>query len=88
MSPLSFYNTPQQYAANQQMTNANNQATTQGAINAELAATNYQNAGIANAVTGLAGAAGSVNWSKLGGKSWETDPGMANNSSVVANLGR
>jgi hypothetical protein len=67
MSPLSFYNTPQQYAANQQMTNANNQATTQGAINANLAASNYQNAGIANAVTGLAGAAGSVDWSKLGG---------------------
>jgi len=67
MSPLSFYNTPQQYAANQQLTNANNQATTQGAINANLAATNYQNAGIANAVTGLAGVAGSVDWSKLGG---------------------
>src|SRR5574344_1243937 len=69
MSPLSFYNTPAQYAANQQLTNANNQATTQGAINANLAATNYQNAGIANAVTGLAGVAGSVDWSKLGGSS-------------------
>ena len=67
MSPLSFYNTPQQYAANQQLTNANNQATTQGAINANLAATNYQNAGIANAITGLAGVAGSVDWSKMGG---------------------
>ena len=67
MSPLSFYNTPQQYAANQQLTNANNQATTQGAINAELAATNYQNAGIANAITGLAGVAGSVDWGKMGG---------------------
>ena len=67
MSPLSFYNTPAQYAANQQLTNANNQATTQGAINANLAATNYQNAGIANAITGLAGVAGSVDWSKLGG---------------------
>ena len=69
MSPLSFYNTPAQYAANQQLTNANNQATTQGAINANLAAANYQNAGIANAITGLAGVAGSVNWSKLGGSS-------------------
>ena len=69
MSPLSFYNTPQQYAANQQLTNANNQATTQGAINANLAATNYQNAGIANAITGLAGVAGSVDWSKIGGLS-------------------
>jgi hypothetical protein len=67
MSPLSFYNTPAQYAANQQLTNANNQATTQGAINANLAATNYQNAGIANAVTGLAGALGSVDWGKIGG---------------------
>lgn len=67
MSPLSFYNTPAQYAANQQLTNANNQATTQGAINANLAATNYQNAGIANAITGLAGVAGSVDWGKLGG---------------------
>lgn len=67
MSPLSFYNTPAQYAANQQLTNANNQATTQGAINANLAATNYQNAGIANAVTGLAGTLGSVDWSKIGG---------------------
>jgi len=67
MSPLSFYNTPQQYAANQQLTNANNQAVAQGAINANLAATNYQNAGIANAITGLAGAAGSIDWSKLGG---------------------
>lgn len=67
MSPLSFYNTPQQYAANQQLTNANNQAVAQGAINANLAATNYQNAGIANAITGLAGVAGSVDWSKLGG---------------------
>lgn len=64
MSPLSFYNTPQQYAANQQLTNANNQATTQGAINASLAATNYQNAGIVNAITGLAG---SVDWGKIGG---------------------
>ena len=64
MSPLSFYNTPAQYAANQQLTNANNQATTQGAINANLAAANYQNAGITNAITGLAG---SVDWSKLGG---------------------
>ena len=67
MSPLSFYNTPQQYAANQQLTNANNQAVAQGAINANLAATNYQNAGIANAITGLAGVAGSVDWGKLGG---------------------
>lgn len=67
MSPLSFYNTPAQYAANQQLTNANNQATTQGAINANLAATNYQNAGIANAVTGLAGVAGSIDWSKMSG---------------------
>lgn len=67
MSPLSFYNTPQQYAANQQLTNANNQAVAQGAINASLAATNYQNAGIANAITGLAGVAGSVDWGKLGG---------------------
>ena len=74
MSPLSFYNTPAQYAANQQLTNANNQATTQGAINANLAAANYQNAGITNAITGLAGVAGSadwssVDWSKLGGSS-------------------
>ena len=69
MSPLSFYNTPQQYAANQQLTNANNQATTQGAINANLAAANYQNAGITNAITGLAGVAGSVDWSKMGGSS-------------------
>ena len=67
MSPLSFYNTPAQYAANQQLTNANNQATTQGAINANLAATNYQNAGIANAITGLAGVAGSTDWSKMSG---------------------
>ena len=67
MSPLSFYNTPAQYAANQQLTNANNQATTQGAINANLAATNYQNAGIANAITGLAGVAGSVDWGKMSG---------------------
>jgi len=67
MSPLSFYNTPAQYAANQQLTNANNQAVAQGAINANLAATNYQNAGIANAVTGLAGTLGSVDWSKIGG---------------------
>ena len=67
MSPLSFYNTPQQYISNQQMNNANDQAVKQGAINAELAATNYQNAGIANAITGLAGVAGSVDWSKLGG---------------------
>lgn len=74
MSPLSFYNTPAQYAANQQLTNANNQATTQGAINANLAAANYQNAGITNAITGLAGVAGSadwssIDWSKLGGSS-------------------
>lgn len=69
MSPLSFYNTPAQYAANQQMNNANDQAVKQGAINAELAATNYQNAGIANAVTGLAGKLDSVDWSKLGGSS-------------------
>lgn len=67
MSPLSFYNTPAQYVQNQQMNNANDQAVKQGAINAELAAANYQNAGIANAVTGLAGVAGSVNWSALGG---------------------
>ena len=67
MSPLSFYNTPQQYIQNQQLTNANDQAVRQGAINAELAATNYQNAGIANAITGLAGVAGSVDWGKLGG---------------------
>ena len=67
MSPLSFYNTPAQYAANQATTNANNQATTQGAINANLAATNYQNAGIANAITGLAGTMGSVNWGAMGG---------------------
>ena len=67
MSPLSFYNTPQQYISNQQMNNANDQAVKQGAINAELAAANYQNAGIANAITGLAGVAGSVDWSKLGG---------------------
>ena len=64
MSPLSFYNTPAQYIQNQQMNNANDQAVRQGAINAELAATNYQNAGIANAVTGLAG---SVDWGKMGG---------------------
>ena len=69
MSPLSFYNTPAQYAANQQLTNANNQATTQGAINANLAAANYQNAGITNAITGLAGVAGSADWSELGGGS-------------------
>ena len=67
MSPLSFYNTPAQYAANQATTNANNQATTQGAINANLAATNYQTAGIANAITGLAGTMGSVNWGAMGG---------------------
>ena len=67
MSPLSFYNTPAQYAANQQLTNANDQAVKQGAINANLAATNYQNAGIANAITGLAGVAGSVDWGKMGG---------------------
>lgn len=67
MSPLSFYNTPQQYIQNQQMNNANDQAVRQGAINANLAAANYQNAGIANAITGLAGVAGSVNWSALGG---------------------
>ena len=67
MSPLSFYNTPAQYIQNQQMNNANDQAVRQGAINAELAATNYQNAGIANAVTGLAGVAGSIDWSKMGG---------------------
>ena len=67
MSPLSFYNTPAQYAANQATTNANNQATTQSAINANLAATNYQNAGIANAITGLAGTMGSVNWGAMGG---------------------
>ena len=67
MSPLSFYNTPAQYTANQQLTNANNQAVAQGAINANLAATNYQNAGIANAITGLAGVAGSIDWSKMGG---------------------
>ena len=69
MSPLSFYNTPAQYVANQQMNNANDQAVRQGAINAELAATNYQNAGIANAVTGLAGVMGGTDWSKLGGSS-------------------
>jgi len=67
MSPLSFYNTPAQYVANQQMNNANDQAVRQGAINANLAATNYQNAGIANAITGLAGVMGSVDWGKLGG---------------------
>ena len=67
MSPLSFYNTPAQYIQNQQMINANDQAVRQGAINAELAATNYQNAGIANAITGLAGVAGSVDWGKMGG---------------------
>lgn len=67
MSPLSFYNTPQQYIQNQQMNNANDQAVRQGAINANLAAANYQNAGIANAITGLAGVAGSVDWGKLGG---------------------
>ena len=67
MSPLSFYNTPAQYVANQQMNNANDQAVKQGAINAELAAANYQNAGIANAITGLAGVAGSVDWGRLGG---------------------
>ena len=67
MSPLSFYNTPAQYAANQATTNANNQATTQSAINANLAATNYQTAGIANAITGLAGTMGSVNWGAMGG---------------------
>ena len=67
MSPLSFYNTPAQYVANQQMNNANDQAVKQGAINAELAAANYQNAGIANAITGLAGVAGSVDWSKMSG---------------------
>ena len=78
MSPLSFYNTPQQYAANQQLTNANNQATTQGAINANAAATNYQNAGIANAITGLAGVAGSVDWSKIGG----SKGGLSNNSTA------
>ena len=71
MSPLSFYNTPAQYIQNQQMNNANDQAVRQGAINAELAATNYQNAGIANAITGLAGVAGSVDWSKLGGSQQE-----------------
>ena len=67
MSPLSFYNTPQQYIQNQQLTNANDQAVRQGAINANLAATNYQNAGIANAITGLAGAAGSIDWGKMSG---------------------
>ena len=67
MSPLSFYNTPAQYVANQQMNNANDQAVKQGAINAELAAANYQNAGIANAITGLAGVAGSVDWGKMSG---------------------
>ena len=67
MSPLSFYNTPAQYVANQQMNNANDQAVRQGAINAELAATNYQNAGIANAITGLAGVMGGTDWSKMGG---------------------
>jgi len=64
MSPLSFYNTPAQYVANQQMNNANDQAVKQGVINANLAATNYQNAGIANAITGLAG---SVDWGKMSG---------------------
>ena len=67
MSPLSFYNTPAQYIQNQQMNNANDQAVRQGAINANLAATNYQNAGIANAITGLAGTMGSVNWGAMGG---------------------
>ena len=69
MSPLSFYNTPSQYAANAQTNNANAQAVQQGAYNAAAAASNYQNAGIANAITGLAGVAGSVDWSKLGGSS-------------------
>jgi hypothetical protein len=63
MTSQSLYNTPQQYASNQQTTNTNNQATTQGAINANTAATNYQNAGISNAITGLAG----IDWSKLTG---------------------
>ena len=67
MSPLSFYVTPEQYADNQRRANENDQAVRQGAINAELAAANYQNAGIANAVTGLAGVAGSVDWSKMSG---------------------
>ena len=78
MSPLSFYNTPAQYIQNQQMNNANDQAVRQGAINAELAATNYQNAGIANAITGLAGVADSVDWNKLGG----SKGGLSNNSTA------
>ena len=67
MSPLSFYVTPEQYADNQRRANENDQAVRQGVINANLAAANYQNAGIANAVTGLAGVAGSVDWSKMSG---------------------
>ena len=45
---------------------------------ANLAAANYQNAGIANAITGLAGVAGSVDWSKLGG----SKGGLSNNSTA------
>ena len=67
MSPLSFYVTPEQYADNQRRANENDQAVRQGAINANLAATNYQNAGIANAVTGLAGVMGGTDWSKMSG---------------------
>lgn len=55
MSPLAFYVTPQQNAANTTMNNQTNQAIRQGANNSQAAASNANNATWANLINGVTG---------------------------------
>lgn len=81
MSPLSFYVTPQQNAANTTENNTNNQAIAQGKINAQNAASNQASTDLWSNLSQLAGAGLAAYGSKKsgGGSGAPADSGVSDN---------
>lgn len=89
MSPLSFYVTPQQNAANTTNNNQTNQAIQQGSINASAAANNAANANTWSSLTQIAGAYAGSQTGKTSGVGQPTtyDQFIKNNPSSSAARG-